>query len=736
MTNIFSTVSSERFIGRKREIDQLLRHARGKSKSNGMLAFAAPGVGLTELLTQTYDRLFINQGDIIPFYFRCRPGDKTPEQFAIRFLQSFLQQAVAFRRNDPNIFNMSPDVCEITELAAPSDASWIDSIVETFEVRSKLNDQASFLRQALSAPLRAAALGANSFVIFDDLQDTDHLSGGFNLFEELKEVYARSVNPFVLAGKRRYLFKAAQRGKKVLEDISSLEIGELSFADSGLLAESLSAFHNLNITDQTRDLIARQFAGNPRFIRFLFQTAAERKTSLDTFQRVEEIYAVAILGGNIKGYYDSVFDRVTERVEVRKHLVSLLYNSLHLEKERNPVETWQKHVELDESDFRLAMQRLNTHEITRQTANMVEAMRENEVLSDYINSRFRLEVRGDSRSLVVAESHSEYLKKAPERMASFYRQRTAIGLRELLAVFDCQEIPPSLLDYERFKANHKGKKTEEALRDIRLETPKRALPQIVYTAHTVSLYSPMSKLTDTERSAVALGFEAADYKDESEIVWIAAEIDSKLEANEELTAFWCDRLEIVALMCDFPRYRLWLISPEGFSPEAIGVLKNRKAVGTSRAQIRLLAKYLGAKQFADDKLVSNEYEMVLPMGDDTELIAAYAVEEIARRHSFPQKAINQIKTALVEACINAAEHSHSPDRRIYQRFTIDGDQITITISNRGLRFKGTVTKDAGTEKGRRGWGLKLMKSLMDEVKFERVDDGTRISMTKKVGAPQ
>ena len=34
------------------------------------------------------------------------------------------------------------------------------------------------------------------------------------------------------------------------------------------------------------------------------------------------------------------------------------------------------------------------------------------------------------------------------------------------------------------------------------------------------------------------------------------------------------------------------------------------------------------------------------------------------------------------------------------------------------------------QKGRRGWGLKLIRTLMDEVEFERVDDGTRLRMTK------
>ena len=41
----------------------------------------------------------------------------------------------------------------------------------------------------------------------------------------------------------------------------------------------------------------------------------------------------------------------------------------------------------------------------------------------------------------------------------------------------------------------------------------------------------------------------------------------------------------------------------------------------------------------------------------------------------------------------------------------------------------TNTTERGT-KGRRGWGLKLIRTLMDEVEFEPADDGTRLRMTK------
>ena len=133
--------------------------------------------------------------------------------------------------------------------------------------------------------------------------------------------------------------------------------------------------------------------------------------------------------------------------------------------------------------------------------------------------------------------------------------------------------------------------------------------------------------------------------------------------------------------------------------------------------------------------------MIIPMGEDSELVAARTVEEIARRLNFRPEAINQIKTALVEACINAAEHSLSPDRKIYQRFIVEDDKLVVTVSSRGVvpvQLSGQNGQEASTTdekegtKSRRGWGLKLIKTLMDKVEFERVDDGTQLKMTKYI----
>ena len=64
--------------------------------------------------------------------------------------------------------------------------------------------------------------------------------------------------------------------------------------------------------------------------------------------------------------------------------------------------------------------------------------------------------------------------------------------------------------------------------------------------------------------------------------------------------------------------------------------------------------------------------------------------------------------------------------------------MVITVSNRGLRLADRMAAGAAEQselgEGRRGWGLNLIRSLMDDVRVEPVEDGTRIVMTKLIPA--
>lgn len=718
---ILATINAESFVGRTRELEFLHKHASGAAEKSAALLLHAPAGGASELLKQTYDRIFYEAEETIPFYFAVRESDKTAATCARRFLQTFLAQTVAFRLLEPQLLAFELDFDELAELARPQDKEWLKRLIQI--AQDDAGDERAFVRSCLSATQRAANYGAKALVMIDDLHETEFLSGGVDFFDEIKQIFSRSAQPFVLAGRRRFLLSRAQTGATTLSGAEILKVNELNFSDAGVLAEKLATEKDLEISDAARDLIARQFDGNPTLIRFLFEAASAKRVNLDSFQAIETVYSDELFGGRIEKFYDQALRRIVQTVEQREKIVELLFEAQRatLEVKSFDAAEFQRIVNLSERETERVMRLLNWHEIVNLSGNRLRAATQNEILNDYIAAKYRLGEAGETRAATVGEMSADFLKRAPKLMARFYRQQSAIGLREILSKFNNQELPAEMLDYAIYKDESVTENSE-----------KIRLPQIIYTAQTAAFYPPFHQIAADASSAVALGFETGSYADSDETVWLAAEIESKLEASRETTEFWCDRLEIIALTRNFPKYKLWLVAPAGFAPDALETLRERNAYGSSREQAERLKRFLDAKETSETEKAAEEYEFVVPMGDDTEIIAVHAVEDIARRQEFDAKSINQIKTALVEACINATEHSLSLDRKIHLKFTVEADKLTISVANRGLRLIDRMPVEAETAEKRRGWGLKLMRSLMDEVRIEPVDDGTRILMTKLI----
>jgi serine/threonine-protein kinase RsbW len=130
-----------------------------------------------------------------------------------------------------------------------------------------------------------------------------------------------------------------------------------------------------------------------------------------------------------------------------------------------------------------------------------------------------------------------------------------------------------------------------------------------------------------------------------------------------------------------------------------------------------------------------QYDLTLPMSPEAELVAARATEEIARLIGFPSRAIEQVRLAVIEACLNAFEHSESPDRRVYLNFISDEDKLLIVVRDFGKGFDPLEVRQPDIHEkigamNKGGWGLYLIRKLMDEVFFERVSAGTCLRMTK------
>ena len=704
---IFAREEPSNFIGREEELEFLL-----KPRSRSVAIHATPSAGSSELLRQTYDRLF-DANAVIPVYFEMRASDGTASGCALRFLREFLLQTVAFRRRDAGIIGSSPEICEIAQLAVPEDGYWIDRLVETCHSESKLNDDRSFIRNCLSAPIRAAANGARSVVMIDGLAAVSMLDGGAVLIDDIFEIAGRANIAFVLCGPRRQLF-----GRGCLD---VLKVDAFSIETAGMVIERLAAKHSVTINDQTRDLIAIQTGGRVKFIDALLASA---DGSLTTFESVERAHTAEIFGGRTSRYLNDVVTGVDTTA------LKLLGETLSSPDGHLPLSYWRRH---GGGEIDRLLTSLHEHEIINLSSDHVTTDTNNTIVCDYIRARHRIEINGQPRGMAVGLALADSIKRAPQLMARLYRKTAAIDLRSLLQSFDGQAISSAVIDYARFKTELKGADEGTVRANLATDEKSLNLPHVVYTAHTSAFYPQLSEVCETERSAIALGFSDAARHDET--AWIAAEIDSKLEAKRELAEFWCDRLEMAAEACELKDYRIWLISPEGFDDDALTLMSERNAYGSSRQQVEFLRGLLHnvSESTVDDESI-DEYEIVVPMGEEAERLAAQTIDDIAERHDLPKKAVNQIKTAVVEACINADEHSLSPDRKIVQKYSVAADKITITVSNRGLRLADKTLKTAYPDDERRGWGLKLIRGLMDDVRIEESDDGTRITMVKNFAA--
>ena len=103
--------------------------------------------------------------------------------------------------------------------------------------------------------------------------------------------------------------------------------------------------------------------------------------------------------------------------------------------------------------------------------------------------------------------------------------------------------------------------------------------------------------------------------------------------------------------------------------------------------------------------------------------------------------IDEVKMAVVEACINAFEHSATPDRKIELAFRVGAEEggrgayLEVDVTDAGHGFDPTRLKTpeiaaALRSSRKRGWGIKIIESLMDDVRIESGEHGTRIVMRK------
>jgi len=127
--------------------------------------------------------------------------------------------------------------------------------------------------------------------------------------------------------------------------------------------------------------------------------------------------------------------------------------------------------------------------------------------------------------------------------------------------------------------------------------------------------------------------------------------------------------------------------------------------------------------------------VTLPRVPDIELVALEGLERLARHLGIAEEKIGEARIVVTEAIINALEHAGGAHPSVRVEFTMSAGTLVVFVRDRGKGFNPALLEDPVLEKKlgtqqKRGWGMKLMKSLSDDFRIRSGKTGTTITITK------
>jgi anti-sigma regulatory factor (Ser/Thr protein kinase) len=125
----------------------------------------------------------------------------------------------------------------------------------------------------------------------------------------------------------------------------------------------------------------------------------------------------------------------------------------------------------------------------------------------------------------------------------------------------------------------------------------------------------------------------------------------------------------------------------------------------------------------------------LPKIHDIELVAIEGLDRLARHLGISEEKVGEARLLVTEAIINALEHGGVENPRVNVEFTMTAKELTIYVRDYGKGFEPSSIEDPDVQnkigtKNKRGWGLKVMKSMSDDFRIESNNTGTKITIKK------
>lgn len=728
---ILNICPEEEFFGREKEIDQICSRALSEGPVSSIYLCGGRKTGKTEILKRVYHRLFWSQDKVVPFYYSVRANYTDPSGFAEDYLTSFVRQYLAFLKKDPLLAVERLPLSRLERMAAEEDVAGLTRLLAFHREGCSDRNHDVVLKNAISAPHLISLYyqpyyQTRVFVILDDfhlIYENQFLDGKTGALNEYPELLRSQLAPHLITGNNPampgYLFEGV--------DLNLFEVTGLDNEKAVQMLEGLCRSHSIKYDEDVLSYAAMQLDGNPFYIRSLIRASQKMRAGLASLKEFMDVYSYEVMKGGIAYHLSSLLSSMPDGKD-RMARLRVLRTGLGLDRGISP-EDLAERSGVGRDDLQNLLKGMHSLGLTDTGSGMVKWAGD-KVLTDFVDAVYGIEVKGMPPSQVRTELIKKGLKNGFRLQSAHARVNIIDDLKEAMERFNGHKVPRVIFQNHDFISRYGSAGSEIAWTD---EEETVSLPQII-GCYEGQRNDPGPYLLQAQ------GFYGGRYEEQYESVWVAGVKDS----SEAVTA---DDVEEFIARCNSLKEKVrsantvrWLIGRGGFDTDSSKILAGEGIYFSDYNQFRLLQRLMessdGRKSFTG-LMPLREFELLIPMAEDAELVAAGALEEVARKAGFDDDTVSQVKMAVIEACINAFEHSRVKDGKVSIKIFVERDRMVVYVQNEGRVFDVSVVPrpDIDTKinsPDKRGWGIELMKGLMDEVSFENVEGGTKLVMVKYI----